>query len=259
GFIINGVGGFKQYGKTTDWFWIVEEIKTCCKSYLRRLKKRDCEDINDKVAREFLKEKRNLFLEKQALEPNAELSKIFRQSYSQMQPDLEKAKVFYKELYSAYDSEYIEKFAQPCNNEVLLEVPKMLSVRNIRNYIKKLRKDIAPGPLGITSMFLKKFSKWVALILKEEFKYFLAGKKINNYWKLGRISLIPKKGDLNDMENWRPISVLNIEWKIFTGLINDTLYEEWETKMGPTQIGFRKKRWIHENHLILQAVLKNGW
>ena len=121
-------------------------------------------------------------------------------------------------------------------------MPKELSVRSIRRYIKKLRNDIAPGPLGITATFLKKFSKWVALILKEEFKFFLAGKKIDNYWKLGRISLIPKKGDLNDMENWRPISVLNIEWKIFTGLINDILYKEWENKMGDPQIGFRKKK-----------------
>ena len=38
-------------------------------------------------------------------------------------------------------------------------------------------------------------------------------------WKHGVITLLPKSGDVNNIENWRPISLLNSSYKLFMKLI----------------------------------------
>src|SRR5262245_18861105 len=58
------------------------------------------------------------------------------------------------------------------------------------------------------------------------------------------------------VENWRPITLLNIEWKMFTSVVKTKMEERWTDEMGVMQIGFRKGRWIQENHLLLQSLIQ---
>ena len=240
------------------WIDVVKEVRGFCRKFIRNLKNRDFESETDNSARVLAEKKKKLFLFKQALEPNCKITKKLNQNSVRLSPDLRKAREFYGELYKSFDSAYVEEFSQCCSQE-FPSTPKEFSIKSIKRYIKLLRKDISPGPLGITALFLQKFKKEVAILLKQEFKNFLKGNIIDSYWKEGKISLIPKKGNLDDIENWRPICVLNIEWKIYTGLINNVMYKLWEDRMSDPQIGFRKGRWIHENHLVLQAIIKNAW
>ncbi len=245
--------------RSCDWLQIVEAIKKYCISYSNNLKIRDVEDECDKEARILIEKNKRIFLETLALEPNPKITRRLSQNNPNIAPDTKKAKIFYDRLYDKFESTFVDEFVGFCNDNPKPELPEGFSKNEIKESIKKLRNNISPGPLGITAMFLKKFKKLVAWLLEAEFNDFLRSNKIDDYWKQGRISLIPKKGDLKEIENWRPICVLNIEWKIFTGLVNKVMYNAWEKEMGDSQIGFRKGRWIHENHLLLQAILRNGW
>lgn len=121
--------------------------------------------------------------------------------------------------------------------------------------LSKLKLGTATGPSGTTPALLAKFSDQIADKLVHDFNEFLSV-KVRPVWKKGILTLIPKTGDLGDIGNWRPISLLNVEWKIFTRIIDRRIRAQWESRCGDWQIGFLKGHWMGEHHLTLQALLK---
>ena len=74
---------------------------------------------------------------------------------------------------------------------------------------------------------------------------------LNQWWKEGgvpkevlhaRVVPIFKKGDIDDPSNYRPISLLNSIYKLFTALIRARIQSAVEFKVSPTQFGFRPRR-----------------
>ena len=51
-----------------------------------------------------------------------------------------------------------------------------------------------------------------------------------------------KKGDTQNLANYRPISLLNYTYKIYASIIQKRLAEEIDRHVHPTQYGFRAKR-----------------
>lgn len=66
--------------------------------------------------------------------------------------------------------------------------------------------------------------------------------------------LLPKKGDLSQLSNWRPISLINADAKIFTRLINTRLMIHMNKYLSTNQMGFMPNRFIGEQGLILQCL-----
>ena len=74
---------------------------------------------------------------------------------------------------------------------------------------------------------------------------------INDWWHKetiptevlqARVVLIFKKGDKADLANYRPISLLNSIYKLYTALIQKRLADKLDQHLQITQFGFRKKR-----------------
>ena len=59
-------------------------------------------------------------------------------------------------------------------------------------------------------------------------------------WKQARVSAVHKKGDVNDMENYRPISVLPITSKIIERHVHKHLYLHMHPMLHVSQSGFRE-------------------
>lgn len=153
---------------------------------------------------------------------------------------------FYRKVYEGAAPPRPIRGAKPALNVTLPMV--MSSIQSMRN-------NKTPGPSGLSAEFLKTFSDVLAPILQKEYENIICN-EVDERWKRGVITLTPKKGDLTKVENWRPITLLNVEWKVFSNIVRSALEQICGEQVGAMQIGFRKGRWIQEHHLMLQALLQ---
>lgn len=72
-------------------------------------------------------------------------------------------------------------------------------------------------------------------------------------WLKTCMCLLPKKGDLRDLKNWRPLSMICCDAKIFTRLLNHRLMPFMNRLICPQQSGFMPGRFIGDNGMILQS------
>uniref|UniRef100_A0A803U0T4 Reverse transcriptase domain-containing protein n=1 Tax=Anolis carolinensis TaxID=28377 RepID=A0A803U0T4_ANOCA len=88
----------------------------------------------------------------------------------------------------------------------------------IDNAINKLKSNKAPGPDGFTAIFHKTFKEELGPL--EVMNQALTNKQIPESWKEANIILIHKEhSDPTEIRNYRPISLLNIDYKIFTSIL----------------------------------------
>jgi hypothetical protein len=73
-------------------------------------------------------------------------------------------------------------------------------------------------------------------------------------WLTTCMCLLPKKGDLRDLRNWRPISLINCDAKVFTRLLNARLKPVLSTRISSQQLGFMPGRFIADHGVTLQAI-----
>jgi len=74
--------------------------------------------------------------------------------------------------------------------------------------------------------------------------------------KQGIISLIPKPGkNLESLSNWRPISLLNNDYKIATKSMSNRIKKILPSIISRSQSGFSKGRYIGENVRLIQECI----
>jgi hypothetical protein len=120
---------------------------------------------------------------------------------------------------------------------------------------KKMAKDRSPGPDGINVAFYIKF--WP--ILGEEFTEMLAQALRNGRLPQGMtkslISLIPKSGELEDLGNWRPITLLNTSYKILAKALQLRLQPMLAEVIDPDKTAFIPMRNILDNVLLIHETI----
>lgn len=105
-----------------------------------------------------------------------------------------------------------------------------------------MRGDSAPGKDGISINIIKKIKESIADILAHIFNNILDNSIIPDSFKIAIINPIHKGGIKSDINNFRPISLLNIFPKIFERAIKNRLlrYLEENSILPPSQYGFRE-------------------
>lgn len=77
-------------------------------------------------------------------------------------------------------------------------------------------------------------------------------------WQDIRVRLLPKKGDLSSLRNWRPISLINCDAKVFTRIIAKRLGPMMKKVINPYQTGFIPQRFIGDNGLALSMIIEQA-
>jgi hypothetical protein len=103
------------------------------------------------------------------------------------------------------------------NEYLLLERP--LSVDELDDSVEKCNIRSAPGIDGLNNYFIKKFWHLLRIPLLNYANHCFNVGRLTTNFRSASIKLIPKKGDLTNLKNWRPISLLSNMYKIISRAI----------------------------------------
>jgi hypothetical protein len=133
-------------------------------------------------------------------------------------------------------------------NEILV---KDFSEKEVFDAIMQMKKNKAPGPDGFPAEFYQTFWGVVKEDLMQMFSSFQDGNLPLFHLNYGTVILLPKKENTIKIQQYRPICLLNVSFKIFTKVGTNRIVQIAETVIRPTQTAFMPGRHILEGVVIL--------
>ena len=132
-----------------------------------------------------------------------------------------------------------------------------ISLDEISRVIRILKPNKSPGEDGIISEFYQlywqdiknEFFEVVEQIFK--FEYTLSASQYK-----GVLTLLHKGGEREDIKNWRPLTLLNWDYKIISKLLAERLKNVLTKLIHPDQKGFVKGRNINEANRMIQDIIQ---
>ena len=165
---------------------------------------------------------------------------------------------FYRELYTSR-STYItddhahiffdnnNPYVQKLSNEESMDMDGIIRKEECLNAVKCLKNNKSPGTDGFTAEFYKFFWKDLGDFLIRSFNDSYEEGKLSVSRRQGIITCIPKPGKTRDqLKNWRPITLLNIDYKILTTVLANRIKKHLEKIVTDSQKGYVKGRYIGE-------------
>ena len=128
----------------------------------------------------------------------------------------------------------------------------------MRASLKSMKDGSAPGCDGIPTEFYKVFWNQLKKPLLECINCSFQSDILSPSERIGIISLFHKGKELSrdDLDNWRPISLTNIDYKIIAKILSVRLNSVLEKMIGKQQKGFMKGRQIFHIHRIIDDLLE---
>jgi hypothetical protein len=113
----------------------------------------------------------------------------------------------------------------------------------------------APGPDGFPAEFYQKFWEVIKEDLLKMFHNLHAGTLPLFSLNFGVITLIPKTQEANRIQQYRPICLLNVSFKIFTKVATLRMNSVADNIISPTQTAFMRGRNILEGVVTLHETV----
>uniref|UniRef100_A0A2D4NQI0 Reverse transcriptase domain-containing protein n=1 Tax=Micrurus surinamensis TaxID=129470 RepID=A0A2D4NQI0_MICSU len=125
-----------------------------------------------------------------------------------------------------------------------------ITMMELTEAIKKQKNGKAPGPDGIPAEMYKTLQDSLSNTLLEVVNEVLMEAKIPKSWMEAYITLILKEDTDLQIKNYRPISLLNSDYKIFASIMAERLKRFLNQFIHIDQNGFLPKRQIKDNMRI---------
>ena len=118
-----------------------------------------------------------------------------------------------------------------------------VSIFTVQKIISQLDNNKATGLDGINVRALKFGSPIISFYLSHLFNLSLSTGTVPSCWKKKRVTPVFKKGDSDDVNNYRPISILPITMKIFEKVVHSQVSDFLDSSniLSQSQSGFRNK------------------
>jgi exonuclease III len=176
---------------------------------------------------------------------------------------LEHIQCFYKKLYSPDTnvSDNQEQFMTFSNSSKVSQADKLsletpITEKEIWEAIQDLPSGKTPGTDGLSADFYKKFWPKLKIHFVNMVNDVYKNRELTSDQKRGIISLIPKPDkDLTQVKNWRPISILNTDYKILTKIFANRLKPILPELINTDQTGFVLGRLIGENIRVVDDLM----
>ena len=134
-----------------------------------------------------------------------------------------------------------------------------ISFNELLSAIKQLRKGASGWPDLLLNEFFKKGTDGLVHYLHKLFNKIFQMGYFPEKWPEGFIVPIFKKGDINDVSNYKGITLLSTVGKLFTSILNNRL-NKWVEEYSiytEAQAGFRKHLSTVDNIFVLNGLITN--
>ena len=133
--------------------------------------------------------------------------------------------------------------------------PGYFTMVELQDAISKIRKNRAPGPDNIRGDLIKLLNYYGEIQLLDIFNQCWKEKRIPQGWKDAiAVSFYKGKGDDSDAASYRPISLLNTQYKLYAAMIQNRLSDSYDYRIRSTQFGFRKNKSTSDPLFILRRL-----
>ena len=124
------------------------------------------------------------------------------------------------------------------------------------NALNTMKKEKTPGCDGLPAEFYQTFWSILGGDLVQVFNSCYNSGTLSNSQRLGIISLLYKKGDTADPDNWRPISLLCADYKILSKTLANRLLLVIGNVINPDQTCGVPGRFIGENVALVRDIIE---
>ena len=168
---------------------------------------------------------------------------------------------FYKELYKSQMREdtdksyFLENVDKTISGSSKQFMESIITKEEISKAIKKMPNNKSPGQDGIPVEFYKVYWNVIADDLLEVIHKGLDNKQLPYTQYLAVIVLLYKKGSRAEIKNWRPISLLNVDYKILSKVLAERLKSVLPEIIHYDQRGCVPGRYIGENIRLIDDLL----
>ena len=231
------------------------EYRELCKT-VRKQMREEIRKYNVQLVQKALTENKGLKSAKLKTKEGKSLMVAIRNKDGSITTDrdkiVERCAEFYRELYSSStDRPTIQTSAED-------SVPEVLSAE-VQHAVKQMKNNKAPGEDGVVIDIVKEGGEVLYKQLSRLFTNCLRQRTIPKEWNNAIIILLHKKGDVKDINNYRPISLLSHMSKLFTKVIKNRIEKQLDINQAREQAGFRSG-YSTTDHLqvITQLVQKSN-
>ena len=170
-------------------------------------------------------------------------------------------KSFYENLYKKRDTGDCEikdlvKNLPTLSHEEQEQMDGKITIDEAGLALKNMDNGKSPGTDGFTSEFFKFFWKDLGLFVVRSLNEAYEDGELSITQKEGLITCLPKCGKEKEyIKNWRPITLLNVVYKIGSACIANRLKNVLPKLISADQTGFMSNRYIGDNTRLLYDVM----
>ena len=168
---------------------------------------------------------------------------------------------FYQKLYTdeEVDAEtqtwFLEQLDRTLAHHAKNSCEGPITRKELDEAVRKMNVNKSPGPDGLTTEFYLTFWHLIADDLVEAFNRAFEGERLSPTQTSSLLRLLFKKGDRNLLKNWRPISLLNTDYKLLATAIANRLRPTLPASIHPDQTCGIPERSIFDNTLRLRDMI----
>eukprot|EP00741_Cyanophora_paradoxa_P011956 tig00020572_g11553.t1 len=132
------------------------------------------------------------------------------------------------------------------------------TVGEVETCLKVMNKSTAPGEDGTTVKFYLTFWDILGPIVTESYNCARALGTLSERQRTGLLQLLYKKGDRDQIQNWRPITLLQIDRRLFGAVLAKRIAPACQHTISSVQTGFMQGRCGLDNVWQMQAVIRHA-
>ena len=128
------------------------------------------------------------------------------------------------------------------SDDIKSDFDRDININEIKEAVKRMKNEKSHGIDGFPVEFYKIFWNEIKDMLLESYQYSIDTGSLSISQKLGIITLLPKSDkDLSYLKNWRPITLLTVDYKILSSVLAMRLKSNLSDIIHEVQTGFNKK------------------